>query len=201
MRRDPQLAHLYSLSRRLDDELLQVFAIPRRLLPEIRPSSGEFGRTHHAGVVADGLPIAALIGDSHAALFGQAAFQSGTVKATYGTGSSLMTLTSAPRQSRHGLSTTVAWQLPAKTEYALEGNITMTGGAIDWFGQFIGAANAGTVTELAATVSDAAGVMSFPHSPGLGRRIGRSRARFDLRATRDDCRMSPERPLNRLSGA
>ena len=160
---------LYSLvAGGWDDELLQIFDIPRRLMPDIRPSSGEFGRTHHAGVVADGLPIAALIGDSHAALFGQAAFQSGTVKATYGTGSSLMTLTSSPRQSRHGLSTTVAWQLPSKTEYALEGNITMTGGAIDWFGRFIGAANAAMVAELAATVSDAAGVYVVPAFAGLG---------------------------------
>ena len=160
---------LYSLETGgWDDELLQIFDIPRRLMPEIRPSSGEFGTTHHAGVLADGLPIAALIGDSHAALFGQAAFEAGTVKATYGTGSSLMTLTSSLRRSRHGLSTTVAWQLPAQTEYALEGNITMTGGAIDWFGGFIGAPTAAAVAALASTVSDAAGVYVVPAFAGLG---------------------------------
>jgi glycerol kinase len=160
---------LYSLQAGgWDDELLQIFDIPRRLMPDIRPSSGEFARTRDAGVVADGLPIAALIGDSHAALFGQAAFEPGTVKATYGTGSSLMTLTSSPRQSRHGLSTTVAWQLPARMEYAVEGNITMTGGAIDWLGRFIGAPTAAAVAELAATVTDAAGVYVVPAFAGLG---------------------------------
>ena len=85
--------------------------------------------------VPDGLPIASLIGDSHAALFGQAAFEPGMVKATYGTGSSLMTMTPEPIRSAHGLSSTVAWALPSESSYALEGNITMTGGAIDWFGQ------------------------------------------------------------------
>jgi glycerol kinase len=161
---------LYNLeSGNWDDELLQIFDIPRTLMPDIRPSSGVFGTTRRAGVLADGLPIAALIGDSHAALFGQAAFQPGTVKATYGTGSSLMTVTSSPLHSKHGLSTTVAWRLPAETVYALEGNITMTGGAIDWFGQFIGAADAAkAVADLAAAASDAGGVYVVPAFAGLG---------------------------------
>jgi glycerol kinase len=161
---------LYTLNgRSWDDELLQIFDIPRRLMPEIRPSSGDFGTTRRAGVLADGLPIAALIGDSHAALFGQAAFQPGMVKATYGTGSSLMTVTASPRHSKHGLSTTVAWELPGNTVYALEGNITMTGGAIEWFGQFIGAADAAAmVADLAATASDAGGVYVVPAFAGLG---------------------------------
>ncbi len=136
-----------------DDELLEVFAIPRRILPEIRPSSGDFGRTRGGHSLPDGLPIASLIGDSHAALFGQAAFEPGMVKATYGTGSSLMTMTPEPIRSAHGLSSTVAWALPERVSYALEGNITMTGGAIDWFGQFLGGANtAATVADLAATI-------------------------------------------------
>ena len=117
----------------------------------------------------DGLPVAALIGDSHAALFGQAAFQPGMVKATYGTGSSLMTVTPSPTHSKHGLSATVAWALPGRTVYALEGNITMTGGAIDWFGQFLGATDAAaTVADLAATVTDAGGVYVVPAFAGLG---------------------------------
>lgn len=161
---------LYSLdSGSWDEELLQIFDIPRPLMPEIRPSSGEFGTTRRAGALTDGLSVAALIGDSHAALFGQAAFQPGMVKATYGTGSSLMIVTASPRHSKHGLSTTVAWQLPDKTVYALEGNITMTGGAIDWFGQFIGAADAATtIADLAATASDAGGVYVVPAFAGLG---------------------------------
>jgi glycerol kinase len=152
-----------------DDELLGIFDIPRRMLPQVRPSSGDFGRTAGARPVAKGLPIASLIGDSHAALFGHAAFEPGTVKATYGTGTSLMTMTPAPIRSAHGLSSTVAWALPDRTSYALEGNITMTGGAIDWFGQFLGGTNtAATVADLAATTGDAGGVYVVPAFAGLG---------------------------------
>jgi len=152
-----------------DEELLEVFAIPRRVLPEIRPSSGDFGRTRGVDSLPDGLPIASLIGDSHAALFGQAAFEPGMVKATYGTGSSLMTMTPEPIRSAHGLSSTVAWALPERVSYALEGNITMTGGAMDWFGQFLGGANtAATVADLAANVNDGGGVYVVPAFAGLG---------------------------------
>ena len=133
----------------------------RRAATSVRPAG--------ARSLPDGLPIASLIGDSHAALFGQAAFGPGTVKATYGTGSSLMTVTRAPIRSAHGLSTTVAWALPGGASYALEGNITMTGGAIDWFGQFLGGANtAATVVDLAATAEDAGGVYLVPAFAGLG---------------------------------
>jgi len=161
---------LYSLAAgSWDDELFQIFDIPRRVMPEIRPSSGAFGATRGVGVLADDVPVAALIGDSHAALFGNAAFGPGTVKATYGTGSSLMTVTPEITHSKHGLSTTVAWALPQKTTYALEGNITMTGAAIDWFGQFLGAANpAAAVADLAGTVTDAGGVYVVPAFAGLG---------------------------------
>jgi glycerol kinase len=152
-----------------DDELLDAFAIPRRVLPEVRPSSGEYGRTRNAGALPDEVPIASLIGDSHAALFGHAAFEPGMVKATYGTGSSLMTMTPAPIRSAHGLSSTVAWALPQRTSYALEGNITMTGGAIDWFSQLLGGANtAATVAQLAATIGEAGGVYVVPAFAGLG---------------------------------
>ena len=152
-----------------DEQLLEIFGIPRALLPEVRPSSGEFGRTAGLRSLPDGTPICSLIGDSHAALFGQAAFEPGTVKATYGTGSSLMTMTPKPIRSGHGLSSTVAWALPARASYALEGNITMTGGAIDWFAQFLGGANtAATVADLAATMDDAGGVYVVPAFAGLG---------------------------------
>jgi glycerol kinase len=152
-----------------DSDLLDVFAIPRRLLPDIRPSSSRFGTTSRVPSLPDDLPVASLIGDSHAALFGQAAFEPGTVKATYGTGSSLMTVTPAPVRSGHGLSTTVAWALPTGTSYALEGNITMTGGAIDWLGQLLGGAHtASTVADLARTIDNAGGVYVVPAFAGLG---------------------------------
>ena len=161
---------LYGLQRGgWDDELLEIFEIPRQLLPEVRPSSSRFGATRGVRCLPDGLPVASLIGDSHGALFGQRAFEPGTVKATYGTGSSLMTATPAPVHSRHGLSTTVAWALPGDVTYALEGNITMTGGAIDWFAQFLGGAHTpATVADLAAATGDAGGVFVVPAFAGLG---------------------------------
>jgi glycerol kinase len=116
------------------------------------------------------VPIAALIGDSHAALFGHAGFEHGDVKATYGTGSSLMTPIEAPVISERGLSTTVAWALAdGLARYALEGNIYATGAAVQWLGEFLGAADPGAQIELlAGRVADSAGVYLVPAFTGLG---------------------------------
>ncbi|MDQ1300830.1 MAG: glycerol kinase [Chloroflexota bacterium] len=92
-----------------DVAALGIFGIPAACLPEIRPSSAIFGETIPLGPLPGGVPIASLIGDSHASLYGLGGFRPGSVKATYGTGSSLMTPTSTPVWSGHGLSTTVAW--------------------------------------------------------------------------------------------
>jgi len=92
-----------------DVEALSIFGIPAALLPRIRPSSFLFGETVPVGSLPGGIPIASLIGDSHASLYGLGGFRPGSVKATYGTGSSLMTPTPAPIISGQGLSTTVAW--------------------------------------------------------------------------------------------
>jgi glycerol kinase len=152
-----------------DPELLEVFGIPAAALPRVGPSSGIFGVTVPAGELPGGVPVASLIGDSHAALFGHAAFTRGAVKATYGTGSSLMTLLDAPVLSHAGLSTTVAWGLADQTWYALEGNITVTGGAVDWLGQMLGLGDpAQAVADLAATVPDSGGVYLVPAFAGLG---------------------------------
>jgi glycerol kinase len=161
---------LYNLERAdWDDDLLGIFGIPRQSLPEIGPSSGPFGTTRQIRSLASGVPIASLIGDSHGALFGQAGFEPGTVKATYGTGSSLMTATVSPLWSARGLSTTVAWALPGDITYALEGNITMTGGAVDWLARFFGGDHAAeTIAGLAAAHPDAGGVYVVPAFAGLG---------------------------------
>ncbi len=136
-----------------DAELVSTFRIPQAVLPAVKPSSGIFGHTIPRGRLGGGIPIASAIGDSHAALFGHAAFDPGRVKATYGTGSSLMTPVETPLASRYGLSTTVAWALPDKISYALEGNITVTGGAVDWLGHFLGLTDPATgVADLARTV-------------------------------------------------
>lgn len=156
-------------SRTWDADALGLFGIPAAILPDVRPSSGLFGATVAHGRLAAGIPLASAIGDSHAALFGHAAFAPGHVKATYGTGSSLMTPLAAPVASRHGLSSTVAWAIGNTTTYALEGNITVTGGAVDWLGRLLGLADpANAVAGLATTVTDPEGVYLVPALAGLG---------------------------------
>jgi glycerol kinase len=154
---------------RWDEELLTLFGIPEACLPVVRASSGIFGSTVRCGRLPAGVPVASLIGDSHAALFGHAAFAPGAVKATYGTGSSLMTLVDAPIASGHGLSTTIAWAESGRVRYALEGNITNTGGAVQWLAEFLGLSG-GTeeAAALAATVPDAGGAYLVPAFAGLG---------------------------------
>lgn len=162
-----QLLNLQSGS--WDEELLEIFGVPAAALPQVAPSSGVLGHTVPLGDLPGGIPVASLVGDSHAALFGHAAFTPGAVKATYGTGSSLMTLLDVPVLSRTGLSTTVAWGLPGRTWFALEGNITVTGGAVDWLGRMLGLDDpAQAVADLAATVPDSGGVYVVPAFAGLG---------------------------------
>jgi glycerol kinase len=134
----------------------------------VKPSSTIYGETVARGNLLSGIPIASLIGDSHAALFGHAGFQPGTIKATYGTGSSLMTPMPTPVISQRGLSTTIAWAQPQKTTYALEGNIYVTGAAVQWLGQLLGLNDSDQIETLAADVTDTGGVYLVPAFVGLG---------------------------------
>jgi glycerol kinase len=162
-----QLMDIFSLQ--WSDELLAMFGVPHAALPTIHPSSHAFGASVACGRLPAGVPVFSLIGDSHAALFGQAGFRPGSVKATYGTGSSLMTPTPAPIISQHGLSTTVAWALDRdRVTYALEGNILVTGAAVQWLANFLGLKNADDVAALAASVNDSAGLYLVPAFVGLG---------------------------------
>jgi glycerol kinase len=162
-----QLLDIHSL--RWSQELLDLFGVPAAALPDVRPSRADFGASAAIGRLPAGIPIASMIGDSHAALFGQAGFVPGTVKATYGTGSSLMTPTSAPVLSQHGLSTTIAWALDRqRVTYALEGNIPVTGAAVQWLGEFLGLAGSAAVAELAERVADSGGLYLVPALVGLG---------------------------------
>ncbi len=161
-----QLLNLHTLE--WDDEALNIFGIPAAALPEIKPSSHVYGETVPMDNLPGGIPIAAMIGDSHASLYGQAGFKPGSIKATYGTGSSLMTPTSQPIMSENGLSTTIAWARE-KATYALEGNIYATGAAVQWLGQLLGLDDPGPgVEKLARTVEDAGGVYFVPALVGLG---------------------------------
>lgn len=151
-----------------DDALLALFEIPRAALPQVKPSAFAFGETRTFDFLRGGIPIAALIGDSHGALYGHAGFHAGAVKATYGTGSSLMTPTAGLIFSARGISTTIAWGKEQVT-YALEGNISVTGAAVQWLGQILGWQDNGREIEaLARQVNDANGVYLVPAFVGLG---------------------------------
>lgn len=161
-----------------DDELCALFDVPRRMLPDVRSSNAMFG-TLAAGVTAlpAGIPIRAMIGDSHAALFGHGVRAPGAVKATYGTGTSLMMLTPQRVLSQHGLSSTIAWSDGGRVAHALEGNISVSGQAATFMAEMLGLDGAAGLAELAATVPDSHGVAFVPALVGLGAPYWRSDVR------------------------
>ena len=160
------LLNLKSLS--WDSELLELFGIPAEAMPALKPSAGEFGRCRTLPIVDD-VPILAVIGDSHAAMFGHGHFAPGSVKATYGTGSSLMALTPTLLSDTPSLARTIAWAAPGQTQFALEGNIPMTGSAVQWLGEFLNLSDpASAVAQLACSVDHADGVYFVPAMLGLG---------------------------------
>lgn len=152
---------------RWDERLADLFDVPLSILPEVRPSDSRFGETAPGGL-RPGTPIHAMIGDSHAALFGHGVRAPGTVKATYGTGSSLMTLTPQRVSSSHGLSGTIAWSTAAGVAYALEGNISVSGQAAAFMAELLGLSDAAALSKLADTVFDTNGVAFVPALVGLG---------------------------------
>jgi glycerol kinase len=149
------------------DELLALFDVPAVCLPRVVPSSAVLAEATAVGRLGS-LPIAAVAADSHAALYALGCSRPGSVKATYGTGTSLMRSTGGElRHSHSGLATTLAW-LSATPTYALEGNIVSSGATVDWVAGMIGAADSAAVAELARTVPDADGVYMVPAFSGLG---------------------------------
>lgn len=150
-------------------DLCALFAAPLSALPTPLPSDSRFGETAaSATALPAGVPILAMMGDSHAALYGHGVRKPGTVKATYGTGSSLMTLTSSRVASLQGLSGTIAWSDRNGTAYALEGNITVSAQAVSFMAQLLGLPDARAVADLAGTVEDTDGVNFVPALAGLG---------------------------------
>ncbi len=150
-----------------DDELLDIFDIPRSMLPEVVDSSGDLA------VASELLPkgkITGIAGDQQAALFGQMCLRPGMAKNTYGTGCFLMLQTGAtPVRSPHRLLTTVAWRIAGQTNYALEGSIFVAGAAIQWLRDGLGILNSAPEVEaLAASVPDSGGVVFVPALTGLG---------------------------------
>lgn len=157
-----------------DDELAELFKVPSSVLPEVRPSSGRLGRS--AARVIDGLPpgvpVSGMAGDQQAALFGQACFEPGMIKNTYGTGSFvLMNVGAACPEPAEGLITTVAWSLaePAAVAYALEGAIFVTGAAVQWLRDQLGLIDeSAAIGPLAESVPDTNGAYLVPAFAGLG---------------------------------
>lgn len=159
-------------SRQWDPELLEVFGIPAGALPGVRDSDAGFGRTKDVPGLPDGIPLVAVLADSHAALYYHRCTSPGSGKATYGTGSSVMTPCAAPTTAPDGIATTVAWVAGGEPTYAREGNIVASGAALDWMARTLGVP-AGTsggafLTTLAAEVPDAGGVALVPAFSGLG---------------------------------
>jgi glycerol kinase len=166
-----------------DDELLALVGVPSAMLPAVRPSSGGFGRTAPE-LFGRPIPIAALAGDQQAATFGQACFDAGQAKNTFGTGAFLLMSTGVEaRRSAHGLLTTGGWQLggegaaaapsvaavPAPATYALEGSVFSAGSAVQWLRDGLGIIErAADVEALAGSVADSGGVYLVPAFTGLG---------------------------------
>lgn len=118
---------------RWDEEICNLFGIDSGMLPEVCDSNSIFGYTDCNGIFEQRIPIAAVLGDSHAALFGQNCRERGMAKTTYGTGSSIMmNIGYAPVLSTHGIVTSLAWSMDGRAEYVLEGNLNYTGAVITW---------------------------------------------------------------------
>lgn len=161
-----------------DDHLLRELQIPRAMLPEIRASSEVYGQAVVEGL--EGVPVAADLGDQQAALVGQACFQPGDAKNTYGTGCFLLLNTGCqPVPSRHGLITTVAYRLGSHPAvYALEGSVAIAGAAVQWLRDSLGLIRTfGEVEELARSVEDNGGVYFVPAFSGVFAPYWNSRAR------------------------
>lgn len=153
-----------------DQDILDLLDIPRAMLPEVKPSSAVFGYTgdyHFYGVQ---IPIAGIAGDQQAALFGQAAYEKGSVKNTYGTGAFIVMNTGLkPTLSDNGLLTTIAYGLDGKTYYALEGSIFVAGSAVQWLRDGLQLfEHASESEQMAVAVESTGGVYVVPSFTGLG---------------------------------
>jgi glycerol kinase len=156
-------------TRTWDDELLELFRVPRVLLPAVLPSSGAIGASH-AEFFGRPIPIGGVAGDQQAALFGQACFSRGLAKNTYGTGCfMLMNAAAAPVASKNKLLSTLAWNIAGETGFALEGSVFIGGAVVQWLRDGLGIVrSADEVEGLAESVPDSGGVYMVPAFAGLG---------------------------------
>ncbi len=172
---------LYDIRRnRWDDELCDIIGqVPLQLLPQVRGSGEIVGTTQGVPGLPDGIPIAGLAGDQQAALFGQACFEPGMAKCTYGTGAfALVNIGSKPVQSQRGLVTTIAWRLGTTTTYAIEGSTFVAGAVVQWLRDGLGfIKDSAEIEQLAREVPDTGGVVLVPALTGLGAPHWRPEAR------------------------
>jgi glycerol kinase len=173
---------LFNLRKRAwDDSLLARFGVPRAVLPEVKPSSGEFGRTKGVPGLPDGIPIAGMAGDQQAALFAQGCVTPGMSKNTYGTGSFLLAHTGGTPVFSHDLITTIACGPHGEARYALEGSVFIAGAAIQWLRDGLQLLKAAPDSEkMATSVEDSGGVVMVPAFVGLGAPYWRPEARGAL---------------------
>jgi glycerol kinase len=160
--------NIYDLS--WDDEILEILDVPKSLLPEVRSSSEVYGYTLEQYFLGESIPISGVAGDQQAALFGQACYEEGMAKNTYGTGCFMLMNTGEKAvPSQNGLLTTIAWGVDGKVEYALEGSIFVAGSAVQWLRDGLRMIdNAPKSEEYASRVESSDGVYVVPAFVGLG---------------------------------
>lgn len=153
-----------------DDELLDIFGVPRPMLPQVMPSAGIFGETAPSGDLPGGVPVAGMAGDQQAALYGQGCWQPGQAKNTYGTGCFLLMNMGEQRvESQHGLLTTLCCDAHGQAVYGLEGSVFVAGAAIQWLRDSLGILTDATESEaIARELESNDGVYLVPAFAGLG---------------------------------
>lgn len=166
------------LDLKWDSELCEVFGVPLDALPEVCMSDSNFGTTTFAGWLDSPIPIHGILGDSHGALFGQDCRRPGQIKATYGTGSSvMMNIGAEPKVSEHGLVTSLAWGIQGKVEYVFEGNLNYTGAVMTWLQRDLQLIdNAAAATDMAYAANPNDKTYFVPAFTGLGAPYWDSRA-------------------------
>jgi glycerol kinase len=163
-----QLLNLRTL--RWDEELCGLFGIDASYLPEIRDSNSCFGYTDFHGILPEAVPIHGVLGDSHAALYGQGCLKPGMAKTTYGTGSSVMVnIGREPAFCKSGIATSLAWRMDGDVNYVLEGNINYTGAVIKWLVEDVGLLSSPKdAGKVARTANPADNTYLVPAFSGLG---------------------------------
>ena len=150
-------------------EMADIFGTNGLNMPEIHPSAGHFGESNFEGIFDKPIPITAIIGDSHAACFGEGCFSPGTVKATMGTGSSVVMNTGKRTRSQHGMVSTICWSMEGRIDYAIEGVIVSCGSTISWVQEKLRLfTDVGEFNSMAESVPDSGGVTFVPAFSGLG---------------------------------